>query len=182
MAADRIKLGGLWLNKSKDGREYLTGKLSPTVKILIFKNDFKTTDNQPSHVMYLAPVETDETQRQNTPAPDSFFGDAGEADGSVGMENGGDFTEDDYLPAEEAPAPAAAVRPTPQRPVAPRPTGNARETAPVSAPPRPTNGNRLVPPTAATGQAARRPNNPPPSRNATPRDDHEDDLSDPFAE
>ena len=66
LPSGRIKLGGLWQRRTRDGREYLTGKLSPTVKILIFKNDFRTSDTQPSHVMYLAPAEPAEAEAPET--------------------------------------------------------------------------------------------------------------------
>ncbi len=69
-----IALGGLWKNKSKAGRNYLSGKLSPTVKIMIFANGFKETENQPDYQMYLAPVEkahtTGTTADETTPADD----------------------------------------------------------------------------------------------------------------
>lgn len=61
--AGRIPLGGLWLKRGKDGREYLSGNLSPSVKILVFKNTFKTGEKQPSHVMYLAPGDQEEPQQ-----------------------------------------------------------------------------------------------------------------------
>lgn len=55
---ERIKLTGLWLNRSKEGQEYLTGRFSASVKILIFKNKYKQAgDNQPTHQMYLVPVD-----------------------------------------------------------------------------------------------------------------------------
>lgn len=190
MATDRIKLGGLWLNKTKDGREYLSGRLSPTVKILIFKNDFKSTDTQPSHVMYLAPIEQDETQRQNTPAPDSFFGEisGGPSEGGGRGRNGdmsgggdepfdgGDFGADDFDIADEEP-PAPPVRSNrlvppaqsaaPQRPSPPSGSGNR------PAPERPVSGGRP----ASQAPPARRPS-PPPARN----DRADSDLSDPFEE
>ena len=55
---ERIKMTGLWLNKSSDGQTYLAGRLSPTLKLLIFKNNYKKEgDNQPTHFMYLAPAD-----------------------------------------------------------------------------------------------------------------------------
>ena len=172
MATDRIKLGGLWVNKSKDGREYLTGKLSPTVKILIFKNDFKTTDNQPSHVMYLAPVETDETQRpntQNTPAPSSFLG--GSEGGRGDSTPGSDPADDDFFPEDDA-APLPA----------PTPASNARAPRPGPAASASTAGSGNSANRAASqGQSGQaRPQNRPsqPAKN----DDNLEDFGDPFDE
>jgi len=202
MATDRIKLGGLWLNRSKDGREYLTGKLSPTVKILIFKNDFKTTDNQPSHVMYLAPVEQEETQRQNPPAPNGFFGatdaaaaagdaagdfeGAGEADGiSDGISDGDDFFPEDEAPplpvpgsrsSRSGPAPGVASTGSAGNTVSHRPTGGASSVPPDPGSRRPANGtppSSSTPPRTGAVQAARQ----------AARDDSDmSDLGDPFAE
>jgi hypothetical protein len=126
--AERIKLGGLWLNKTRDGREYLSGRLSPTVKILIFKNDFKTTDNQPTHVMYLAPIEQQPDEAARGGGGDSFFGEAAE--------------RDEESP-EERPAPE---RPAAEKPVAERPAPEPR--------PAPRAGSRPAPTRGATGRAA----------------------------
>ncbi len=54
---DLMQVGGLWKNVSANGDSYLQGKLSPTVRILIFKNKFKTASNQPDSQIYFAPVE-----------------------------------------------------------------------------------------------------------------------------
>ena len=107
--AERIKLGGLWQNKSKDGVDYLTGKLSPTVKILIFKNNYKQAgDNQPTHVMYLAPIDPDPNAARGTEQGDSFMSDAGSTP-NEGGDGGDDFTS------------APASRPQAPRPAAPAP-------------------------------------------------------------
>lgn len=78
MAGDMIKVGGLWANKDKNGKTFLTGKLSPTVKIVIFQNQYRESENQPTHILYLAPVESEgsnlrqQGQRQGDEA-DEFF-------------------------------------------------------------------------------------------------------------
>ena len=51
-----IELCGLWLNKKNDGEEYFSGKLG-NVKLLVFKNKYKTADNQPDYKICIAPVE-----------------------------------------------------------------------------------------------------------------------------
>jgi hypothetical protein len=55
--ADLMQVSGLWKNKSANGEEYLQGKLSANVRILIFRNKYKTADNQPDYQMYFAPIE-----------------------------------------------------------------------------------------------------------------------------
>lgn len=119
--AERIKLGGLWLNKTRDGREYLSGRLSPTVKILIFKNDFKTADNQPTHVMYLAPIEQQPDEAARSGGGDSFFGEATERDaGERDEESPEARPAPEPRPAEPRLAesrPAAGARPGSRQPV-----------------------------------------------------------------
>lgn len=119
--ADRIKLGGLWINKTKDGREYLSGRLSPTVKILIFKNDFRSAENQPSHVMYLAPVETEEAAAARTSGGDSFLSSEIGSEPADGDEEITDARPGDGRSAEVRPAASRpASRPAMPAPAAPR--------------------------------------------------------------
>ncbi len=54
---DLMQVCGLWKNVSANGDSYLQGKLGPNVRILIFKNKFKTASNQPDFQIYFAPVE-----------------------------------------------------------------------------------------------------------------------------
>jgi hypothetical protein len=126
MASDLIKLGGLWTNKDKNGKTYLTGKLSPTVKILIFKNEYRESDNHPTHVMYLSQVETQPGEESKQPeGEDEFFGEA-----------------------ESAPRPMAprSAAPAPRTPTAaPAP---ARPAAAATAPARPAAQRRPAPPPA----------------------------------
>ncbi len=110
--SDLMQVGGLWKNTSANGESYLQGKLGPNVRILIFKNKFKTADNQPDFQIYFAPVERKE----------------GEGEGEVRPAG------DDFLDAEPAPAPARAAAATPARATAPaaRPaTPSARAAAPA---------------------------------------------------
>jgi len=151
--AERIKLGGLWLNKTRDGREYLSGRLSPTVKILIFKNDFKTTDNQPSHVMYLAPIEQQPDEAARGGGGDSFFGEAAD--------------RDEDSPEER---PASEPRPAEPRPAEPRPAARPGS--------RPSGGAPSGGAPSGAGPARNAP-----ARNTPRADqDDLSDLDDPFAE
>ena len=54
--SEMIKVTGLWANKDKNGNQYLSGNLTPTVRILIFKNKFKDTNKHPDYVMSFAQV------------------------------------------------------------------------------------------------------------------------------
>ncbi|WP_394795679.1 hypothetical protein [Armatimonas sp.] len=111
MASDMIKLGGLWTNKDKNGKTFLTGKLSPQVKILIFKNEYREAENQPTHVMYLSQVEAQPGDESKKPEPeaDEFFAE-------------GDAAPRPMAPRAAAPAPRApaASAPAPARPAAQR--------------------------------------------------------------
>ncbi len=50
------KLSGLWLNKTKSGETYFSGK-NEGFKYVIFKNGFKEKENQPDYILYREPVE-----------------------------------------------------------------------------------------------------------------------------
>jgi hypothetical protein len=168
--AERIKLGGLWQNKSKDGTDYLSGRLSPTVKILIFKNNYKQPgDNSPTHIMYLAPLDPDpNAQQRGAEQTDSFFGGS-----ELNAASGGDDNGDDDFAA----APVAA----PARPQngAPRPAAAQRPNAPAPQAARPMNAQSTNTRPAANGaaQAPRRQPTPP-----APQPDDIGDFEDPFGE
>ncbi len=51
------KLSGLWINKTKSGDTYFSGK-NDGFKYVIFKNGFKEKENQPDYVLYREPVES----------------------------------------------------------------------------------------------------------------------------
>jgi hypothetical protein len=50
------KLSGLWLNETKNGKKYFSGK-NDGFKYTIWKNGFKETDNQPDYILYREPAE-----------------------------------------------------------------------------------------------------------------------------
>ena len=50
------KLSGLWLNETKNGQKYFSGK-NDGFKYTIFKNGFKEKDSQPDYILYREPVE-----------------------------------------------------------------------------------------------------------------------------
>ena len=63
--ADLMQVSGLWKNTSANGEMYLQGKLGSNVRILIFKNKYKTADNQPDYQIYFAPVERRENEGES---------------------------------------------------------------------------------------------------------------------
>jgi len=60
-----IYLGGLWLSESKSGKKYFSGKLGLGGRILIFKNENRTADNQPEYNMYIVPAEQRDAQQDD---------------------------------------------------------------------------------------------------------------------
>jgi len=48
-----INATGLWLNKTKDGKSYMSGTMGG-VKVLIFKNEKKTEDKHPDYQLCFA--------------------------------------------------------------------------------------------------------------------------------
>jgi len=48
-----VSLGGLWLNRDKNGDLYFSGYLG-NAKLFLFKNKKKTSDNQPDYYMQVA--------------------------------------------------------------------------------------------------------------------------------
>lgn len=152
--SDLIKLGGLWVNRDKNGNNYLAGRLSPSVRILIFKNDYRTEEKQPAYVMYLAPVDQ--------PAPE----DALQADERLREDIIVDNLPGAPMDSEEAP-PLRSARPAPA------------PTRPAPPPARPASS---APPAGRPAPApARPPARPAPTRRPEPPTDFEE-LEDPFAE
>lgn len=49
---DMVSLGGLWVNRDKNGEIYFSGYLG-NAKLLIFRNKKKEQDNQPDYYMNL---------------------------------------------------------------------------------------------------------------------------------
>jgi hypothetical protein len=51
-----MQVTGLWINEGKRGK-YMSGSLSPKIKILIFKVTDKKNDKGPDYLMYFAQSE-----------------------------------------------------------------------------------------------------------------------------
>ena len=59
-----ITLTGLWLKKTKAGETFMTGPLGKNVRVLIFKNDRKQSDQHPDYFLKLAPNQPKSDQGQ----------------------------------------------------------------------------------------------------------------------
>lgn len=66
---DMIRLTGIWKNKSKAGKTYLSGLMSPTSRLLIFPNEHKAKDSDPDYIAFLAPNEKREEPGQGKQPP-----------------------------------------------------------------------------------------------------------------
>jgi hypothetical protein len=69
----KIKLTGLWEKKLSSEESMFTGSLSPTAKIVIFKNNFKGKDSDPDYLLYLEPVMKEAVEEQEETDPPSVF-------------------------------------------------------------------------------------------------------------
>ena len=49
----KVKVAGLWRNKSSNGNEYLSGNWGDA-RVLIFSNGYKRGEKEPDYHMYLA--------------------------------------------------------------------------------------------------------------------------------
>jgi len=50
--SNRQKLTGLFINETKDGVQYLSGKTQDGKKYTAFQNSYKETENQPDWILY----------------------------------------------------------------------------------------------------------------------------------
>ncbi len=53
--SDLMKVTGLYSNVSKSGDKYLSGNLSYSTKLMVFKNKFKEKDSDPDMILYICP-------------------------------------------------------------------------------------------------------------------------------
>lgn len=58
-----IEASGLWLKKTGEGKPYFAGKMGG-VNILIFKNEKKTSPNQPDYRLFFAEPKRQEKKSQ----------------------------------------------------------------------------------------------------------------------
>ena len=50
------RLSGLWKNKGKDGKTYLSGSLG-SARLLVMPNDYKKAERDPDYIAYVVPAE-----------------------------------------------------------------------------------------------------------------------------
>lgn len=69
-----IKLCGLWLGKTKDGRKYLSGNATYSSRFMAFPNSFKAKDTDPDYILYVS--EREHEQKPNGGGADPLDPDA----------------------------------------------------------------------------------------------------------
>ena len=67
--SDLLKLGGVWIKVNDEtGEVSMFGRLTFDTKIIILPNKYRKDDSEPSHIIFLAPVEKKNLQRKSKPA------------------------------------------------------------------------------------------------------------------
>ena len=66
--SSKAKLTGLWRNKGKDGKTYLSGSLGVSA-LMVYPNGFKRSDKDPDYVAYL--VQKDRKAASNDAVADN---------------------------------------------------------------------------------------------------------------
>jgi hypothetical protein len=56
-----VRLGGLWVHKTKEGETFLSGTFGSGARLLVMKNGLKDSDSQPDYIMYV-----EESQKKTT--------------------------------------------------------------------------------------------------------------------
>lgn len=51
------KLTGLWKKQDKQGKDYFTGSLTGSARLVIFPNGFKNKETDPDYIAYIVPAE-----------------------------------------------------------------------------------------------------------------------------
>lgn len=65
----KAKLTGLWKNKDKEGRTYLSGSLGVS-KLMVYPNGYKKAEKDPDYVAYLVQPDRRESSEPSTPSED----------------------------------------------------------------------------------------------------------------
>jgi len=61
-----LQVTGLWINEAQSGEKYMVGYLG-SLRVLIFKNRYKTDDRHPDYVMHFAPKAIVTTEQNDEP-------------------------------------------------------------------------------------------------------------------
>ena len=67
----RIRLSGMWQNKTSDGETYFSGSLGDG-KLLMFKNKYAEKESDPKWRLYLVPGKKPDAPKAAEPAEDDF--------------------------------------------------------------------------------------------------------------
>lgn len=71
--SDRVFLGGLWENSTRDGKPYLSGSLGAGGKLLAFPNGYKQKPSDPDWKLYIVPKPPkDDAPRGQAPPDDEI--------------------------------------------------------------------------------------------------------------
>lgn len=69
-----MNLGVLWKNKTRDGKEFLAGNIEVfphgTISIAVFKNEYKTKDNQPDYKIVYTPLSEEQGKQSGSTGSD----------------------------------------------------------------------------------------------------------------
>ena len=58
-----LRVMGLWENKDRKGNKYLSGNLTTSVRVMVFKNSYKPEGGRdPDYILYVAQRSQDERQ------------------------------------------------------------------------------------------------------------------------
>ena len=60
--SDLIKVGGLWKNNDKNGKDDLSGNFTYGTKLLVMTNSYKDKDNDPDYMVYIAQKDKKESE------------------------------------------------------------------------------------------------------------------------
>ena len=63
------KLTGLWKNKTKDGKTYLSGNLGLS-RLLVLPNDYKRNEKDPDYNVLVCPQEKKDKPKNGAPGTD----------------------------------------------------------------------------------------------------------------
>ena len=59
--SDMVRIGGLWKNKTKDGKPYLGGSFGGA-RLMVFQNGYKEKDSDPDYVLCIAQAQKKEKE------------------------------------------------------------------------------------------------------------------------
>lgn len=67
--SEMINVCGLWATKDKNGNPMMSGKLTYSSKVFVFKNTNKKKENDPDFYLKIASVEKEEPEKKQEELP-----------------------------------------------------------------------------------------------------------------